>query len=51
LPPAADPADVRAEFGELRKILEQLQTPDQGEIRRALDDAAEGARQARGEQG
>jgi hypothetical protein len=40
-PSAADPADIRAEFGELRKILEQLQTPDQGKIRRALDDAGE----------
>jgi hypothetical protein len=40
-PSAADSADIRAEFGELRKILEQLQTPDQGKIRRALDDAGE----------
>jgi hypothetical protein len=36
-----DPVDIRAEFAELRKILEQLQTPDQGKIRRALDDAGE----------
>jgi hypothetical protein len=41
-PPLADePVDVRAEFAGLRKILEQLQTPDQGKIRRALDDAGE----------
>jgi hypothetical protein len=40
-PPAVDRADIRAEFAELRKILEQLQTPDQGKIRRALDDAGE----------
>ena len=40
-PSAADAADIRAEFAELRKILEQLQTPDQGKIRRALDDAGE----------
>src|ERR1700746_2304805 len=39
--PTADTVDVRMEFGELRKILEQLQTPDQGKIRRALDDACE----------
>jgi hypothetical protein len=39
--PAADPVDVRAEFAELRTILEQLQTLDQGKIRRALDDASE----------
>jgi hypothetical protein len=38
---SADPVDIRAEFAELRKILEQLQTPDQGKIRRALDDAGE----------
>jgi hypothetical protein len=38
---AADPVDIRAEFAELRKILEQLQTPDQGKIRRALDDAGD----------
>jgi hypothetical protein len=38
--PAAGPVDVRTEFGELRKILEQLQTLDQGKIRRALDDAS-----------
>jgi uncharacterized protein with von Willebrand factor type A (vWA) domain len=36
-----DPVDIRAEFAEVRKILEQLQTPDQGKIRRALDDAGE----------
>jgi hypothetical protein len=41
LPPAADPVDIHAEFAELRKILEQLQTPDQGKIRRAVDDADE----------
>jgi hypothetical protein len=41
LPPTAEPVDIRAEFVELRKILEQLQTPDQGKIRRALDDAGE----------
>ena len=40
-PSAADAADIRTEFAELRKILEQLQTPDQGKIRRALDDAGE----------
>ena len=40
-PSAADPVDIHAEFAELRKILEQLQTPDQGKIRRALDDAGE----------
>ncbi len=40
-PPAADPIDIHVEFAELRKILEQLQTPDQGKIRRALDDADE----------
>jgi hypothetical protein len=38
---ATDPVDIRAEFAELRTILEQLQTPDQGKIRRALDDAGE----------
>jgi hypothetical protein len=41
LPSAADPVDIRAEFAELRKILEQLQTRDKGKIRRALDDAGE----------
>src|SRR5207253_3204319 len=41
LPPAEEPVDIHAEFAELRKILEQLQTPDQGKIRRALDDARE----------
>jgi hypothetical protein len=40
-PLAAEPVDIRAEFAELRKILERLQTPDQGKIRRALDDAGE----------
>jgi hypothetical protein len=40
-PPMTEPVDVRAEFAELRKVLEQLQTPDQGKIRRALDDAGE----------
>jgi hypothetical protein len=40
-PSAADPINIHAEFAELRKILEQLQTPDQGKIRRALDDAGE----------
>jgi hypothetical protein len=40
-PPAADTVDIRAEFAELRKVLEQLETPDQGKIRRALDDAGE----------
>jgi hypothetical protein len=40
-PSAADPVDIRAAFAELRKILEQLQTPEQGKIRRALDDAGE----------
>jgi hypothetical protein len=40
-PPSAEAVDIRAEFDELRKILEQLQTPDQGKIRRALDDASE----------
>jgi hypothetical protein len=40
-PPAADTVDIHAEFAELRKVLEQLQTPDQGKIRRALDDAGE----------
>jgi hypothetical protein len=39
--PTAEPVDIRAEFAELRKILEQVQTPDQGKIRRALEDAAE----------
>jgi hypothetical protein len=39
--PATNPVDIRAEFAELRKILEQLQTPDQGKILRALDDADE----------
>jgi hypothetical protein len=39
--PSAQSVDIRAEFDELRKILEQLQTPDQGKIRRALDDAGE----------
>jgi hypothetical protein len=38
---AGGAADIRAEFAELRRILEQLQTPDQGKIRRALDDAGE----------
>jgi hypothetical protein len=37
----AEPVDIRAEFAELRKILEQLQTPEQGKIRRALEDAGE----------
>jgi hypothetical protein len=37
--PSADPVDIRAEFAELRKILEQLRTPDWGKIGRALDDA------------
>ena len=40
-PPTAEPVNIRAEFAELRKILEQLQTPDQGKIRRALEDAHE----------
>jgi len=40
-PPTAEPLDIRAEFAELRKILEQLQTPEQGKIRRALEDAGE----------
>jgi hypothetical protein len=40
-PSPADPVNIHAEFAELRKILEQLQTPDQGKIRRALDDAGE----------
>jgi hypothetical protein len=40
-PRAAEPVDIHAEFAELRKILERLQTPDQGKIRRALDDAGE----------
>jgi hypothetical protein len=40
-PPSAVSVDIPAEFAELRKILEQLQTPDQGKIRRALDDASE----------
>jgi hypothetical protein len=40
-PPALDPVDIRAEFAELRKILEQLETPDQAKIRHALDDAGE----------
>jgi hypothetical protein len=39
--PTAEPVDIAAEFAELRKILEQLQTADQGKIRRALDDAGE----------
>jgi hypothetical protein len=38
-PPTVEPVDIRAEFAELRKILEQLQTPEQGKIRRALEDA------------
>jgi hypothetical protein len=33
--------DVAADFAEVRKVLEQLQTPDRGKIRRALDDAGE----------
>jgi hypothetical protein len=37
----AEPVDIRSEFAELRKILEQLQTPEQGKIRRALEDAGE----------
>jgi hypothetical protein len=40
-PPTAEPVDIGAEFAELRKILEQLQTPEQGKIRRALEDAGE----------
>jgi hypothetical protein len=40
-PSVADPVDIRAEFAALRKVLEELQTPDQGKIRRALDDAGE----------
>jgi hypothetical protein len=40
-PSAAEPVDIRVEFAELRKILEELQTPDHGKIRRALDDAGE----------
>ena len=40
-PPSVDAVDIRAEFAEVRKILEQLQTPDQGNIRRALDDVSE----------
>ena len=40
-PSAADPVDIHAEFAELRKVLEQLQTPDQAKIRRALDDAGD----------
>jgi hypothetical protein len=40
-PSAADSVNIHAEFAELRRILEQLQTPDQGKIRRALDDAGE----------
>jgi hypothetical protein len=39
--PMAESVDIRAEFAELRKILEQVQTTDQGKIRRALDDAGE----------
>ena len=39
--PTVEPLDFRAEFAELRKILEQLQTPEQGKIRRALEDAGE----------
>src|SRR5215469_3769631 len=39
LPPTAASVDIRAEFAELRKILEQLKTPEQGKIRRALEDA------------
>jgi hypothetical protein len=40
-PPVVDPVDIRAEFAELRNIVEKLETPDQGKIRRALDDAGE----------
>jgi hypothetical protein len=40
-PSANEPVDIRAEFAKVRKVLEQLQTPDQGKIRRALDDAGE----------
>jgi hypothetical protein len=40
-PLAAEPVDIRAEFAALRQILDHLQTPDQGKIRRALDDAGE----------
>jgi hypothetical protein len=40
-PPTAETVDIRAEFAELRKILEQLRTPEQGKIRRALEDAGE----------
>jgi hypothetical protein len=39
--PTTEPVDIRTEFAELRKILEQLQTPEQGKIRRALEDAGE----------
>jgi uncharacterized protein with von Willebrand factor type A (vWA) domain len=41
LPSADEPVDIHAEFAELRNLLEQLQTPDQGKIRRALNDAGE----------
>jgi hypothetical protein len=40
-PPTGELVDVHAEYVELRKILEKLQTPDQGKIRRALEDAGE----------
>jgi hypothetical protein len=39
--PTTEPVDIRAEFAEVRKILGQLQTPEQGKIRRALDEAGE----------
>jgi hypothetical protein len=48
---AADPVNIHAEFAELRKILEQLQTPDQGKIRRALDDAGEELAKPQGDKG
>jgi hypothetical protein len=41
LPPSTDAIDIHAEFAQLREILEQLQTPDQGKIRRALDDVGD----------
>lgn len=39
--PIGEPVDVRAEFAELRGILEQLESSDRAKIRRALDDAGE----------
>lgn len=39
--PPAETVDVQAELAALRRILSELQGPDQGKMERALDDAEE----------